>query len=207
MNNRIVPTRARKIKLSGTNPEPTAERMSRAERNDLAHVVRREARIACQDADDQVPKQMAVVEAQLTATYAKDNANWKELTQDATEYINGVAAKIAKRCTELGIPESFQPSFGTYWISRGENGIKERRAELRRAAQLRLEANARAAKAIIRRKEADLLTELVSNGIESSAAKDFLQRLPTAEQLMPQLELGDLKNQQLLLRSAEIDVD
>jgi hypothetical protein len=124
-----------------------------------------------------------------------------------SEQANKVNAYIKERVRERGLPDSFAPSFGTYWMNRGENMFKERRAELRRVAKAKLEANAEAAKAEIDRKEAALLVELLTHGIYSNAAKDFLSQLPTAEQLMPQLQISDVENRVKMLNPYNFEID
>jgi hypothetical protein len=71
-----------------------------------------------------------------------------------------------------------------------QNGVKERRDELRRAAKARIAAATVEAKTKIERMSLDAQTEIVANGIQSDAARAFLNRLPALETLVPALDVA-----------------
>jgi hypothetical protein len=73
-------------------------------------------------------------------------------------------------------------------MSRGENMVNERRAELRRKAQKSADALEQKARAEIERLSVQAQTEILSNGLESDAARLFLEKMPTMDNLMPALE-------------------
>jgi hypothetical protein len=59
--------------------------------------------------------------------------------------------------------------------------------------QRSIEAIEKAARAEIDRSSVSVQTELVVEGLTSDAAKTFIERMPTAEALMPSLELGNIE--------------
>ena len=70
--------------------------------------------------------------------------------------------------------------------------MKERRAELRRVAQTRIEALQQAAIVRIEAAKVEGLTLLARDGLESAEAQAFLAAMPTAEILMPRLDVPAL---------------
>ncbi len=59
-------------------------------------------------------------------------------------------------------------------------------------AQTRVAADVKAAKAEIERRSLAIQTELLAGGLESAAARRFLDSMPMAADLMPQLSAADL---------------
>lgn len=115
-----------------------------------------------------------------------------------------VDAMISERCQELGIPERFRPRIGWSWLTRGENAVKERRAELRLMAKARFEAQEREALAKAEMHSLDVQQRLIASTLTSDEARQFLDSVPTIESLMPPMdesEVMELFNQK---PSAEI---
>jgi hypothetical protein len=167
--------------------------MSKGERDDLAKVARLRARVAKSTVAQREAELLADVEAQLAATYRFDDAAWADVTRKAKEAVEVAAEQVAQRCRELGIPERFAPGLNLSWHSRGENGMRDRRAELRKVAQTQIAAAGKAAKLAIEQREAQVLTELIAGGLESQEARSFLESIPTPEQLMPTMTIAELE--------------
>jgi len=100
---------------------------------------------------------------------------------------------IAVRCRELGIPAEFAPTLNLSWWERGENACQKRRAELRRVAQSRIAANAQAAKLSIQASSLRIQEQLLTAGLTSTEAREFLASMPSAEALMPMLALASIE--------------
>ena len=81
------------------------------------------------------------------------------------------------------------------WYGRGENSTAERRVELRKVATTRIDALAKAAKTHIERRSVEIQTELLAGRLTTDAAQAFLAAMPTADQLMPVLDLGAIQRQ------------
>src|SRR5262249_55715491 len=103
-------------------------------------------------------------------------------------------AKLAAICRQHGIPEKLRPQLGYCWASRGENALSERRGELRRVAQARIEAIKQTALTTIMANEAEALTSIVATGLTSGEARSFLDAMPTPEQLMPPIVLQEIED-------------
>ena len=93
----------------------------------------------------------------------------------------------------MGVRKEFRPSLHVGWYDRGENADAKRRTELRKVAQTRLEARARAAKLEVERHEVTVLEKLAAGALESTEAKAFLEAIPSASELMPTVTLAELE--------------
>jgi hypothetical protein len=169
------------------------ESMTRREREDLAKVTRLRAKVAKDGITAREAALLADVEEQLSAVYRFDHDAWADITRHAEQVVAEADKQIAQRCRELGIRESFRPRLSLSWYDRGENASRERRSELRKAAQTKIAAMGKDAKMAIDARAADVLTELIAGGLESADAKAFLESIPTADQLMPRLTLSELE--------------
>ena len=174
--------------------------MTSRERVELTALVRRREKVAKSEASHRSAELMADFEQQLAARYEAQDEHWSDLTSAAQQVVDEADARIAQRCRELGIPEQFRPSIQAQWYGRGENASKERRAELRKVAQTRIAAIEKEAKATIEKRSVEVQTALLAGGLESEAARRFLESMPTAEALMPPLDVEAL-NKALPMRS------
>ena len=75
------------------------------------------------------------------------------------------------------------------WWQRGENATATRRAELRKLAYARIDADRKAAGQLVESWGADTLTALLAGGLSSADAKAFLERLPSPEALLPSVRI------------------
>jgi hypothetical protein len=173
---------------NGAAPEP----MTRAERAELAKLLKLRARVAKEDVNTREAHLLADFEAQMASRYDSRDEAWADVTAAAKKAVEEADAEVAKRCRELGIPAEFRPGINCSWYGRGENADRSRRVELRKVAQTRLAANARAAKVEIDRTIAELLTQLTAGALESGSARDFLDAMPSIDQLLPPLALREL---------------
>lgn len=169
-----------------------SDEMTKAERLELAKIVRQRGKLSKDDVDTQKATILADAEAALSRKFDEQDAAWSELTADARRYMAEVQEKLTARCEALGIPVEFRPSYGLAWFSRGSNADPRRRAELRTAVKAQAEASARAAKLAIDRQCVQIQEQIMVGGFESTAAREFIESLPTAEELMPALRLPEL---------------
>lgn len=167
--------------------------MSKAERLELAKVIRLRAKVAKDETAAEEKRLLADFETQLAAQYPEDHPAWEQIAETARTAVAAADRQIAELCQQMGIPAQFRPGMNVFWHGRGENGLKDRRSELRRIAQTEAAARAAAAKVTIDRQAAGLLEELISAALSSGEAKDFLQRLPSVDSLMPRLEFTALE--------------
>jgi hypothetical protein len=162
-----------------------SDEMTKSERDELAKLVRRREKLAKVDADRVAAERMADFEQQMASIYAPaDDARWAELHAQAEEVVREADKALADCCRELGVPERFRPQLNLHWYLRGENGARDRRAELRAIARTRVDAMAKAAKLEVERQSVAIQTELVAGGLRTEEARAFLAAMPTAEALI-----------------------
>lgn len=164
------------------------------ERQDLGALIRRHEKLAKTAATQRAAELLADFERQLDTQYGFDSdETWRDAHTAATKAVQAAQEVVAARCAELGIPKAFAPTIsGVSWFGRGQNAIKERRAELRRIATTRIDALRKAAVTQIEAESVRLQTEVVTTSLTSDHARAFLDRLPVIEQLMRPLEAKDL---------------
>jgi hypothetical protein len=170
-------------------------KMTNRERTDLISLCKQRARVAKQMAGHRAAELMADFEARLATEYAwDDDETWAEAHRITDDAIADANAMITQRCRDLGIPKRFAPSIDGFWRGRGENASKQRREELRRVARTRIDAMTKGAQTQIDRAALEVQTYLVSEGLESAAARQFLESgMPTVESLMPSLAVPEVE--------------
>jgi hypothetical protein len=168
--------------------------MTARERGDLCALVRKRERVMKAAAAERAAQLRADFEQQLGTIYKFDTDEiWAEAARFAKEAVAEANRSIAARCKELGIPPEFRPGLSNVgWYGRGENGTAERRAELRTMAATRIEAMRKEACTRIERQSLELQTQIAAAGLESEAARKFLEAMPAVETLMPVLEARSL---------------
>jgi len=166
--------------------------LSKSERDNLARLARQQGKVAKQMVAERQKALVADVEDQLAAEYRHDEDVWADITRQAQAEVAKADKKIADICKAWGIPEEMRPSLNLSWYKRGSSGSAERRAELRRLAFARIESAGQSAKVTIDQKVLTIETELVRDGLESAEAHAFLNSLPSAEDLLPRVDVGEL---------------
>jgi hypothetical protein len=173
--------------------------MNAAERVELSKVVRLRARVAKADVAQHEAKLIADFESKLAARYDSQDRAFADLTAAGEAKCRELDAELARRCKDAGIPESFRPTIYFSWMGRGENGLKERRAELRRVAATEIAARGKRAVLEIERASADLLTQLAAGALGSDEARKFLEAMPRIEALMAPLDVDEAEQTRLRL--------
>jgi hypothetical protein len=164
--------------------------MSSSERAELGKLVRLRGRVAKTDIEARQAALIADAEAQLTVIWDARDEAWNDIATRAKRLVTEADTELAARCAERGIPEELRPRLSAGWYGRSTDA--KRRTELRRLAQVRLEASAKAAKVEIDRTTAALLTTLAAGALTSTEAKTFLDSLPSITELMPRLDVPQL---------------
>jgi hypothetical protein len=167
--------------------------MTRTDREELRKVLRAQQKLATEMVDQHAAKLRADGEEQLAKTFSFDDEAFRDLTTAAEAHIRKADKDLAARCTEV------RPQLSVSWYSRGENASKERRTELRRVMNTRIDELARAAKVKINARILEGLSLLAADALESSAAKEFLASLPASlpsvEALMPPIDVQALERE------------
>lgn len=167
------------------------EGMSRRDREELAKLVRRRERVAKSDARERAAQIRADAEEQLATIFRADDVRWAEAVKVAQSAVEDANAVIDRHCDEAGIPQDFRPRLRFGWSDRGSNRDVARRAELRRVMETRVAALEKQAFTEIERRSLDIQTALMAGGLDSEAARTFLESMPTTEALMPGLSVRD----------------
>jgi hypothetical protein len=164
--------------------------LTKTERLDLLKIIRAREKLAKTIAKERSAELKAKVEVQLSAIYRFDQDKvWENAKEIAENVVDEARRTVAERCKELGIPARFAPDLHLQWYGRGENAFRERRAELRKTADARIDELEMQARVKIERMSLVAQTEVVTNGL-SDSARLFLEKLPSIEVLMPELEVG-----------------
>lgn len=171
----------------------TADGLTKSERTELTSIIKMRGRLAREGVSLRQAELLADFEAQLAAIYDSNADAWREVTQEADRVVAEADAVVAARCEGLGIRPEFRPSLNLSWYGRGENADQKRRAELRKVAVTRLDAMAKAAKHEISQQETEARTAIAATALTSIDATAWLDRLPTAEALMPALQVAEVE--------------
>jgi len=166
--------------------------MTKTERAELSGIVKRNHRVANAAVTQRKADLMGDFEAAMARQWKADDEAWADAVETARKAVAEANRAIAERFEELGLPEEIAPSMVAGWADRGENAKAQRRAELRRVAQSRAEAEAQRAKLELDRSEADLLTRLSVSALTSEEACSFLAQVPSVEALMPAIDVEEL---------------
>ena len=163
--------------------------MTRGEIANLERLIRKQERVLKAATDQRAAELKADFEVQMATEYHYDqDAVWKEAHGRAEQVAKEAQAEIATRCGEIGIPREFAPRLSFMWLSKGQNAVKERQAELRRKASAEIDARKKSAKTQIEMWSLQAQTDLASRTLTSEAAKNFLDNMPATADLMPKLE-------------------
>jgi hypothetical protein len=122
---------------------------------------------------------LADFEQQCASIYAYDDHRvWQRAHAEAEAVVATARKAIAERCQELGIPREFAPSIVFGWAGRGRNAIAERRIELRKVAERRIQAIEKEACTRIERHCYEASEQILMHGLTSAAAREFVAKMP-----------------------------
>ncbi len=171
--------------------------MTRTERQDLLHICRQRERVARTEAVAVAARRRAEFQAQLARIYSWDeNDIWKAATEAANECTRQCSERIAAECDKLGIPRWARPELSRpYWHGRGEAAVAQRRAELTKVANTRIDQHLKETIHAIQRASVEIQTQLVAEGLTSDGARAFLESMPTPAQLMPAVTVEEIQKQ------------
>lgn len=152
-------------------------------------IIRDRAKVLKAHVDHQAAVVLADFEAKMAKEYSfSDDVIWKKAAEEALAAVKAAEEIVAQRCEEMGIPRSLSPHIDVYWRGRGADAIKERQAELRRAAKAKIDEMSKKAVLKIERQSLDLRTQVVAMGLLSDEARLFLESLATVDEAMQMLD-------------------
>lgn len=169
-------------------------KMTKSERTELGQLIRKRERVMKSQVVERAATMLADFENQCGSIYSFDQDEvWAKAMEEAEKAIAEANKLIAAKCKEMGIPKEFAPGVAMGWMERGQNMVASRRTELRRMAKSRIDAIAREANTKIEQISLVAQTEVIASGLESVAAREFLESMPSLDILMPSLDAGQLK--------------
>ena len=172
----------------------TDGRLTRDDRIELENMVKLRTKVAKGDVDTRMAYLRAEFEQEMATIYKAKDERWRHVVEAAAEAAERANAEIQKICEDNNIPQDSRPSMSNpLWFGRGENASKERRAELRKVAETRLDAMAKQAKGQIDRDDAMLRLQITAMSVTTQQAMAFLEALPSIEQLMRALDVQELE--------------
>lgn len=172
----------------------SAQRMTKSERSELGQLIRKRERVMKSATMERGAVLLAQFEKQSATIFSyDDDVVWKKATEVAQKAADEAQKIIQKRCLELGIPKEFAPGVDFVWYGRGQNAVAGRRSELRRVARTRIDALVKKTLTKIEHLSLAAQTEVVANGLQSDAAKAFLEKMPTLDDLMPAIDVNEIK--------------
>jgi hypothetical protein len=168
--------------------------MTKHDLDKLLQLVRQEAKALKSATGARAAQVLADFEQKIATKYSIDHKpGWAKLFGQANEIIQKLNAQIVADIEAQGIPAIYAPGAGIGWLDRGENLLAERRAELRRVAESQAEADQKTAQTKVDLWSVKEQRELLAHGLESEQARNFLERRPSLETLMPALRLADIE--------------
>jgi hypothetical protein len=166
---------------------------TRAEREDILRIARQREKVAKSEARRRSSELKADFENKLASHFSFDQSPvWAAAMCQADLVVKEMDERIAAECEKLGIPRQFRPRISVVWYSRGENASRTRRLELRTVADSRIAALEKRAFEEIERQNLNFQTKVLCLGLTSPEAQGLLAEMPTAEQLMPPLNLQEV---------------
>jgi len=112
---------------------------------------------------------------------------WAAAARFREDAIKEANATIRKESKKLGIPDCFAPEVDLHWYGRGESASKWRREELRTVAHGWIDNMARQAKLDVEAFSVEIQTKLIESIVKSREAVEFLNTMPTATSLVPEM--------------------
>lgn len=165
--------------------------MTKGERGELKQLLKRRFKQLRADVRARAAEQLAEVDRLIVERHrARDEARI-QLENRAREFTQECTSKLYEMFEAEGYDLTGRAGFD--WrlghINWGDDG----RAEMRRAAQSKIEAEVSEAFTRLERQETDLLQALVLDAIESDAAQRFIESIPTVAELVPAIRMRELE--------------
>jgi hypothetical protein len=167
--------------------------MTKAERDELARLIRQRAKVDRANIDARRAELLADFEQSMATVYDREDAAWRDIWEDAQRQHREIEERLKQRADELGIPHLFRPRAIELWMRRGQNEDPDRRREFRKVAETRLDAMARRAKLRVDEAEVATLGKIVAHGLTTTLAVEFLAAMPQVGELMQPLDRAEIE--------------
>jgi hypothetical protein len=179
--------------------------MLKTEREALLKVNRQRARLAKQAVDALTAERKYKFLEQLAREYSWDEDKvWKEAYEECKAVVADARKKIADRNEAKGIPRWAAPSVSLGWWGQGQNAVREFCAKMIRLHNAKTDEQSKKSKLHIDQVALGIEEKLLTGGLETDAAKAFLESMPTPETLMPAITVAEVKRE---IEAPESDED
>lgn len=182
--------------MSAPAKDKPDDQITATERRELRAVVRNQMSVLRKEIAQREASLTAEMEKRLVERYQTDDTLANKFKADAKKLTAETNVKFAKLKEKYG--ELFS---GGQWSGRDEYYTPhiyrrtEDRDQLRRALAAGIKRELHNARVALDRQEADLLKDLALDALKTSAARAFLDRLPTAVDLMPAEKVREIEAQ------------
>jgi hypothetical protein len=159
--------------------------ITKGERSELRSLIRQRFKVLRSEVEARRAELASELEDRITARFAEEDKRWSDamfLIGEATREANRKANDILRGLNIDAMDTSREYDVVNF---RGVAQPKAERNVLLRNGTKRIEAQVKAALLQLDGQEADLLTRLVANGLESDEARAFLGEIPTVSALVP----------------------
>jgi hypothetical protein len=171
--------------------------ISKAERTELRSVVRQQFKVLAAEVQQRRAELVADADRQIAARYADDDKAWREaewLVAEAARKANREANDVMRGLLGDAWPASHDKTLvGMATQQLRQMQPLNERTEARTTLLHRIDAQVRQTQLALARQEANLLTDLASDAVESAEARAFLRRIPTVSELVPAVRLQELE--------------
>lgn len=177
-------------------PRP-AKPMTKAERLTLVQMIKQRERLAKTAARERSKRLMADFEQQADRHYDWDeDAVWRRAMEAAQDEVRRAQETVSERCREIGLPSAFAPTISISWVQQ-RSAASAQRAQIRNVAKRRVEQIEATAITAIEKASLERQEALMLGSLDTEAARLFAETLPTAEELMPMMDIKDLERQMI----------
>jgi hypothetical protein len=166
-------------------------KMTKGDRAELRSLIKQRFRVLREEVEERKAELLDQLEDEITRRFADEEKAWAD-----AEFLISEATREANRKAN----DVMRGLLGDKWRNErllvGANMPGRPRAEqyaIRSAGKQKIEVQVKQAMLALSRQEADLLTELTADAVESEAAARFLTSIPTVSQLVPTVRLLELE--------------
>lgn len=164
------------------------------ERRELRAVVRQQIKVLRAEVKQRQYELIAEAETRLAEKYRDDDRTSDELCHRLSDLTRDANQKLRELLTkyEQILDGRWKRSMGGYStpsIYRNNNN----RDQLHKALIAGIDAQVQQAQLSLDRQEADLLRSLAMEALETSVAREFLNRIPTVAELVPSRRLREIE--------------
>jgi hypothetical protein len=171
--------------------------LTRRDVDALIKVVNQRARLAGQQIDAAKAARIAQFEADALQVWDTRMLGISEAVAAANAEVEKIRQQMNARLDELDLPEHSRPRLASVGIYAQQSADRYFRSDLRRQITTEVDAAAKAAKIQIETEKLRVTEQLLVNALDSAEARSLIESLPTAEALMPSLEVTVLVDRAL----------